>query len=308
VPSQVESAACRIALFLHSDNDYQQALRDDCLAAAKRHGFSVRVFSGVDNSSTQVEQIHACLREPKEQRPTLFLVAPVREAALLSTAYAAARVGVGWVLLGRWSGYMADLREEFPRLPIFSVSADQREIGRIQGKQFRALLPDGGELVYIRGPLGTSSAIRRFEGVQEALQDAPIKLYALSSDWTLEGGAQAMNDWLRVFRWKDFPKFVVGAQNDTMIMGARSALAAAVSTRSDASLRQVAFTGCDGTPRYGQRLVLEGTLRATVIMPPTSGRAVDELAAMLVEGRPRPGAEIVLNPGSFPDLRALTAH
>jgi ABC-type sugar transport system substrate-binding protein len=308
VTVHADSAACRIALFLHSDNDYQQALRDDCIAAAKRHGFSFRFFSATDNSGTQVEQIQACLREPKEQRPTVFLVAPVREAALLSTAYAAARLGVGWILLGRWSGYMADLREEFPRLPIFSVAADQKEIGRIQGRQFRALLPDGGELVYIRGPLGTSSAIRRFEGVQEVLQDAPIKLYALSSDWTMEGGTQAMNDWLRVFRWRDFPKFVVGAQNDTMTMGARSALAAAVSARTDASLRQIVFTGCDGTPRYGQRLVLEGTLRATVIMPPTSGRAVDELAAMLLEGRPRPNAEVVLNPASFPDLRALAAH
>jgi ABC-type sugar transport system substrate-binding protein len=307
VPSSVESAACRIALFLQSDNDYQQALRDDGLAAAKRHGFSVRVFSAWDKSATQTEQIHACLREPKDQRPTIFLIAPVRESALLSTAYAAARQGVGWVLLGRWSEYMADLRAEFPRLPIFCVAADQNEIGRIQGRQFRALLPGGGELVYIRGPLGTSSAIRRFEGVREVLQDAPIKLFALSSDWTTEGGAQAMNDWLQVFRWRDFPKFVVGGQNDTMTMGARGALMEAVRTRPEASLRQVVFTGCDGTPRYGQRLVLEGTLRATVIMPPTSGRAMDEVAAMVVEGRARPPAEINLAPSSFPDLRTLSA-
>jgi ABC-type sugar transport system substrate-binding protein len=301
----VDPTALRVALFHHNDNDYQQALRDDCLAAAKRLGVSVRFFSAADNSAKQVDQIQACLRERPDQRPTIFLVAPVREAALLSTAYAAARLGVGWVLLGRWSGYMADLREEFPRLPIFSVAADQREIGRIQGRQFRALLPDGGELVYIRGPLGTSSAIRRFEGVQEVLQGSAIKVYALSSDWTKEGGAQAMTDWLRVFRWRDFPRFVVGGQNDTMTMGSRGALIEAARERAEIVRNRVLFTGCDGTPRYGQRLVLEGSLRATVIMPPTAAAALDEVAAMLLDGRPRPRAEIVLTPSSFPDLRDL---
>src|SRR5262249_36453125 len=156
--------------------------------------------------------------------PTVILVCPVRDSALLSTAYAAARLGVGWVLLGRWSCYMADLREEFPRLPVFAVAADQVEIGRIQGRQFRALLPEGGDLLYIRGPLGISSAQRRFEGVQEALQGSSIHVSAISSDWTNDGGRRATKEWLQILRKGQISNFVVGAQNDAMAMGARSAL------------------------------------------------------------------------------------
>jgi ABC-type sugar transport system substrate-binding protein len=297
--------SCRIALFQHNDNDYQRVLREDCLAAAKKHGFPVRLFSAADDPARQIEQIQSCLREPKEHRPTILLVAPVREAELLSTAYAAARLGVGWILLGRWCGYMADLREEFPRLPVFAVAADQREIGRIQGRQFRTLLPEGGEVLYIRGPLGTSSAIRRFEGVQELLLGARIELFALSSDWTTEGGAQSMRDWLRAFGKPELPKLVVGGQNDAMAMGARNELLEVARVRPHPSLSRIPFVGCDGTPQYGQRLVREGTLTATVIMPPTAGRAVDETAAMLLDGGRRPSAEIVLAPSSFPELSAL---
>jgi ABC-type sugar transport system substrate-binding protein len=289
-----------------NDGDYQTLLRDDCHAAARRFDFPLRVFSADNDTDKQIEQIRACLREPPAERPKVILVCPVREAALLSTAYASTRVGIGWVLLGRWSAYMADLREEFSSLPIFSIAADQREIGRIQGRQFKAMLADGGELVYIRGPLGTSSATRRYEGVQETLQDSPIKVFAITSDWTTEGGARAMREWLQIFGKRGFPKFVVGAQNDAMAMGARNALMAAVRARSDLSADDVIVTGCDGTPDFGRRLVTEGKLRATVIMPPTSGRAVSEIAPMLLGSSARPQAEIVIPPSSFPEIGALT--
>jgi ABC-type sugar transport system substrate-binding protein len=297
------TAEWRLVLFNHNDADYQQMLREDCLETAKRHALSVRTYSAANDSAKQVEQIQACLRE--KELPHALLVSPVREAALLGAAYAAARAGVGWVLLGRWSAYMADLREEFPRLPIFSVAADQREIGRIQGMQFRALLPHGGEVVYIRGPLGTSSAILRFEGMQEILHGSGIKLMALSSDWTVGGGAQAMRDWLQAFRGSARPEFVVGAQNDAMAMGARSALIESWGASAGPLMGRVRFTGCDGTPRYGRKLVSEGVLAATVVMPSTSGRALNEIVAMSA-GRPRPEKEIVLAPASFPEVNHLS--
>jgi ribose transport system substrate-binding protein len=297
----------RIALFLMNEGDYQELLREDCIRTARRHGFPVEASVANNDSARQLEQIQACLGQPEAQRPTAILVCPVREAALLPAAVAAARQGVGWVLLGRWSGYMADLREEFPRLPIFSVAADQREIGRIQGKQFRALLPQGGEVVYIRGPLATSSATLRFEGMQETLEDAAIKVFPLTSDWTLEGGARAVQDWLRICQRRELPKVVVAAQNDAMAIGARNALNEAARAASQPSLLQIPVTGSDGSPEFGRRLVTQGRLRATVIMPPTSGRALREIAAMPSDGRARPPSEIALAPTSFPELDVLEA-
>ena len=73
----------------------------------------------------------------------------------------AVALNVGWIILNRSSGYLRELREQFPSSLVFSVTPDQHEIGSIQGRQFKLLLPEGGELFYLRGPGMTSSAQRR---------------------------------------------------------------------------------------------------------------------------------------------------
>jgi ABC-type sugar transport system substrate-binding protein len=153
--------------------------------------------------------------------------------------------------------------------------------------------------------MGTSSATRRLEGVQDALQGAPISMHVVSSDWSSSGGEQAMKQWLQVFHGGSFPRFMVGAQNDAMALGARNALEA--DTRANAALpREIRFTGCDGTPAVGRRVVTEGRLTATVVIPATTGRAVSELASMLSGGQ-RPLADIALGVSSLPDLSELAA-
>jgi ABC-type sugar transport system substrate-binding protein len=296
--------SCRIALFLTNAGDYQELLWDNCQEAAHKRGFPVRSFWADNDSQKQLKQIQGCLREPEEQRPTVLIVSPVREIALISTAHTAAGLGIGWVLLLRWNNYMTDLRQAFSKLPIFSVLVDQHDIGRIQGRQFKVLLPRGGKLVYIRGPLGTSSAMRRFAGVQDVLRGSPIEIVPVNSDWTTEGGAVAMRDWLRSFEDGPLPKFIVGAQNDAMAMGARKALEEFAQTHPNFAAPDIRVCGCDGSPAYGQRLVTEGKLVSTVIMPPGAGRAVTEIASML-EGGPRPPAQIVLSPESFPEPHVL---
>ena len=69
----------------------------------------------------------------------------------------------------------------------------------------------------------------------------------------------------------------------------------------------VRFTGCDGSPSFGRRLVNEGLLAATVVIPPTAGRAVSELASMLGGGA-RPLPEIALAVSSVPELADLHAQ
>jgi len=297
--------SCRIALFLHNEGDYQELVWDDCQRAAHRHGFPVRSFWADNDSQKQSKQIQACLAEREDLRPNVVMVSPVREVALSSTAYAAAGSGIGWVFLLGWSSYVADLHKEFPKLPIFAVTVDQHEIGRIQGQQFKSLLPKGGKLVYIRGPLGTSYAMRRFAGVQEVLRDSAIELVPLNADWSLKGGMRAMADWLAAQKIAAFD-FVLAAQNDAMAMGARQALEELARTTNGLTLEHVRICGCDGTPSYGRRLVKEGRLTSTVVMPTGADRAVDEIAALLGGGR-RPPAQIALPPESFPALAALVS-
>src|ERR1700733_4100064 len=118
----------RVALFLNSvSNDYQRLLEEDCIAAARRRNASVQIFAANTDHDTQERQIRAALAQPLLRRPTVILVCPVREASLRLVAREAVTRGIGWVLLNRWSEYVLALRDEFPRVPIFSVSPNQQE-------------------------------------------------------------------------------------------------------------------------------------------------------------------------------------
>jgi ABC-type sugar transport system substrate-binding protein len=303
-PEPNPNTGCRIAFFSMDAGEHQDLLREECFQTAARFGFRVRVFQADGDATKQVDQIQRCLREEPSQRPTVVIVSPVREVALLAVAHVAVQLGVGWVILQRSSDYLDDLRREHPSLPIFAVLPDQREAGRIQGRQVLRLLPEGGELVYVRGPLATSSAVGRSAGLHEVMEGSGVKMFTLTSDWTVAGGAQTMKEWARIFHHGDLPHFVVGAQNDAMAMGARSALEEIAKDRPGLSIDAFAFSGCDGSPGYGRRLVAEGKLACTVVLPVTSGRAVTELASML-RGGPRPPPAILLSPLGYPEPQAL---
>jgi ABC-type sugar transport system substrate-binding protein len=232
------------------------------------------------------------------------MVSPVRESTLMQTVPDALRVGVGWIALSRWSDSLSEQRVKFASVPLFCVMPDHEEIGRVQALQFKALLPHGGELVYIRGPLGTFSADRRLEGMRKELAGSSLQPVIFNSDWSSDGGERAIGDFIRVFGGRELPPCVVGAQNDAMAMGAREALLkAAARNKSRVSVR-FAVTGCDGSPSYGKRLVSEGKLTATVVIPSVSGRAVVELASTL-DGGPPPPLTITVGVHSFPAVDLL---
>jgi ribose transport system substrate-binding protein len=299
-------AECRVAYFAMDGGEYQRLLQDDCSQRAARGGLEIRDFQPSGDPMKQVGQIQACLREPAERRPNLIIVSPVREIALLAVANAAARLGIGWVMLCRWCQYLDELREEFPKVPIFSVLADQVELGRIQGRQVRELLPRDAAILYVRGPLGTSSAMGRTAGLQEALQGLPNRVYIVNGDWTARSGARALRDWLRQFRRREMPRFVVAAQNDAMAMGAKGAWEEVAVERPNLASAALAFCGSDGSPGYGQRLASEGVLASTVITPVGGARAITEATAMWETGV-RPDARIVLAPIGFPGPRLAQA-
>ena len=295
----------RIALCLWSfDNEYQDLQRRDALEHAHYHRISVAEYSAQNDPETQVGQIRRALAQPPSERPYAILVHPVRDSRLIAVAREAASQGVGWVILNRDADYLHDLRQKFPELLLFCVKPDQHQVGRIQGRQFKRLLPEGGELFYIQGPLLVSTAEARFAGVQEELRGSPIKLVTFRADWTSEGGEQALRSWIQTVEAADLPKCLVGAQNDNMAVGAKQALASEAEARGQPAIARVHVTGCDGLPGFGQRLVRERTLAATVVIPPTAGRAVDQVGAAL-GGAAQPPEELVLGVSSFPPLEDL---
>jgi ABC-type sugar transport system substrate-binding protein len=295
-----------VALFLRSlDNDYQQRLREDAVASGDRQGFAVDVFSANNDPARQSEEMLQLIAGPDAAKKAAILVSPVHDESLASVARAAGRAGIGWGLLNREAAYLDSMRNDFPALPIFSVTPDQAEIGRLQGQQAKALLPPGGGgLLYVMGPAATWSARRRLDGLKEELAATPTPLTVLEANWTSESARLAVERWVEGLGDGGIMPVVVCAQNDDMALGVRQALRDAASRRGQPELALVPITGCDGSPGLGQRLVREKRLSATVAVPSASGPAIEWLARARDDGA-RPPIHIMLPVSSFPEVATL---
>lgn len=282
-----------VASFLSEDQEFQVMQAADAKLAAGRAGLDLEVLYAENNAVLQIQQLYRFVHAPEAERPAVIIVETVVGEGLERVARNAARAGIGWVLLNRKVGYLESLRQEWPKLPISTVGTDQLEVGRIQGRQVRAFLPKGGSMLYVQGPADTSAAQERQEGLQETISGLKIETKVLYAEWTEESAAKAVVAWLRLKTSESFHPGLVSAQNDAMAMGARKALLA---QRQEWS--RLPFTGCDGLPEGGQRLVDTKMLAATVVVPSNAGPAV-ELVARFLNGEPAP-AQLVLKPHSYP--------
>lgn len=300
----------QMSLFLmDSHNDYQLLLQQDFERAARRAGFWPKVHYADRRAEIQVEQIRRSIHENESTRPKAILVCPVNERDLMSLVHDAARAGIAWVLLSRWCEAINGFRHQYANVPIFSVLPDHEEIGQIQGQQLHHLLTAGDELVYIQGPISTYTCRKRCLGLEKALADkSDFHWTRVNSDWSEFSGEVVMSAWLYRFVATRPPEFVVAAQNDAMAFGALRAIQDWTSNGSGRSLAKgVRVIGCDGSPSFGQRLVITGRLSGTVVVPSVSGRAVDEVVAATRFGK-APPAEIRVPVHSFPSLDSFATE
>ena len=292
-----------IRLFLRTtENDYQQQLKQEALREGQRSGFVVEVDSAQDDAQRQVAQITAAVENARATNLVAVLVAPVRDDVVAPTVRAAAQAGVEWVMLNREAQFIEELRQQFTGRAIFAVTPEQAEIGRLHGQQVRTLMPDGGCVLCVTGPLTASAARERLDGLKSVIAD-PYRLVTLNADWTSEGAHLVLERWLRhVTKDTETPGAFV-AQNDEMALGMRQA-ARDAAVRLNLPLDKTPIIGCDGSPTLGQRLVREGRLRGTVVTPPASGPAVEWIARMRRHGEIPPA--VVIQPvTSFPGLSSL---
>jgi len=283
-----------VVSLLTEDQDFQVAQAADAEAAAKRAGVAVDVVFARNNRALQAEQLYKYVHAPAESRPVAFVVQTVAGDNLPRVAAEAAKAGIGWLLLNRDADYVAQLRAEYPKLPIGIVTIDQTAIGKIQGQQLRALLPRGGSVLYVQGPAETSAAVERQQGVQEVIAGANIVLHVLHCEWTAGSSEKALVSWFRLSSSRDFHPNLIAAQNDAMAMGAKKAISAA-----RPEWLSLPFIGCDGLPDGGQRLVRERELTATIVVPTTAGAAINYVTTQSRNGTPGP-VRTVLTAAPFP--------
>src|SRR5436853_6792219 len=285
-----------------NDNDYQIEQAQSAQQMARKLGAEVHIVYADNDAITQSTQILKAIQVAEDKRPDAVVFEPVGGTALPQVARAAASVGIGWAVLNRDASYIPEMRKS-SSAPIFGVSSDHLEIGRIQGRQFAALLPHGGAILYIQGPAENSAAKERALGMQET-KPSNIHVTVLRAQWTEESAQRALRSWLKLSTSQRTAVDLVGAQDDSMAVGARKAFEELANESERERWLKLPFTGCDGLPKTGQSWVRTGLLAATIYAPPNAGQAIEMLIPALTKGL-RPPERALTAPSSIPPLSEL---
>jgi len=278
---------------LNAEQEFQQLQATDARDTAARLGLEAEVVFADGHAVVQIQQLFKHIHAPEGERPAAIVVEVATAEGLERVARNAVQAGIGWILVNTRVAYVDGLRAAHPGLPIAMLGTDQKEVGRIQGRQCRRLLPGGGRVLCVQGPADSTVSADRLAGLKEALGKG-FEVRGLNGEWTEASGAKAVASWLRLKTAEAFTPDIVVSQNDSMAAGARKAL-----RDHRPEWASLPFLGCDGLPNGGQRMVAQGELAATVITPSNTGPAI-EIVARWLRTQQTPSHEILLPPRSHP--------
>ncbi len=281
-------------------NDYQQEQASLGAATAQRLGMELQTIFADNDAIMQSQQLLQAVQS-KSGHPDAILFEPVG-TGLAVVAKAAVSAGIAWVIMNRDVDYMTDLRR-LNKAPCFEVSTDHLEVGRIQGRQIAALLPSGGNVLYIQGPASHDAARLRTAGFGET-KPPNVQLRMLKGSWTEASGYEAVASWLRLSTSHEASIAAVLAHNDDMAIGARRAFQENTTGEERVRLLSVPFLGCDGLPKTGQAYLAKGLLQATVFTSALTGQALEILQLALRSGK-HPAERTLIAPSSLPALEVL---
>jgi ribose transport system substrate-binding protein len=285
-----------------NDNDYQVEQAKSAEEVSRRLNVELHIVYADNDAITQSTQILRAIQAAAQDRPDAIVFEPVGGTALPQVAKAAIAANVGWAVLNRDAGYISELRK-LSQAKIFCVSNDHLEIGRIQGRQFAKLLPKGGNILYIQGPTENSAAKERTQGMLST-KPANIQVTSLKGQWTEESALRSVRSWLKLSTSQKAIIDLIGAQDDSMAMGARKAFQEIANEAERERWLKLPFTGCDGLPNTGAVWVASGQLAATVFAPPNAGQAIEMLVQALSRGHDLPERAFT-PPSSVPPLAEL---
>ena len=239
--------------------------RELTIAGYVYNNVDLEFFSGDNSDEKQIEQIEHFISEGVD----LIIVAPNKAATLSEVIDKAYDSGIPVILFDRKT-----TSEKYTSY----MGADNYEVGFTMGKLIGEQMSGKGVLVEICGLRGSSPAIERHRGFQEAMKSYP-DIHVVSSelgDWTEESGRHAMREILKHQKHVD----CLFGHNDRLALGARS-------VAIDSGLTEIKYYGVDAlpTPGGGIERVLDGTLEASYIYP-TQGLELMQLAINILSNKP----------------------
>ena len=220
-----------VVSLLTARQEFQRQQEQDARAAAGRSGLRVEVVFAENDPATQIQQLEAFIRLPPEPRPVAFVIETV--------------AAVGFEKIARGRAHRPDrlggglLPRALPRDPAQGVPGRARHLrhhrrawrsAASRGGSFLALLPAGGNVLYVEGPSMSAATIFRRRMAEQELKGSAVSIvHVVSGDWTAAGAEWAVSSWLGLDESREARFDLVGGQNDEMALGARAALAAPAS-------------------------------------------------------------------------------
>ncbi len=291
----------RIVVSLPNDNAYQHEQGLVAKATGERLGLDLQIIHAKDDAILQSQQLLEIVQSNPDTLPSALLVEPVTATGLPRVAEAAVAHGIAWVISNTDVEYVQKLRRT-SKVPVFTISQGQNEIGRLQGKQLAALAPQGGSLLFIAGPSLSSVAAQRFEGMESA-RPQNIQMTTLRSKWSEDSAFQSVAAWLKLATSRAEKFHLVAGQTHELAVGARKAF----QTVSDQDQRKrwmdLPFLGI-GVASQVKPLVDSRVLAAAVITSVTMELALKMLARAL-ETKIQPAERTIVEAFSYPELEKL---
>lgn len=291
----------KVVVALPGDNSYLREQEVVARQTAGRLGLDLSVINAGSDAVTQSQQLLEIIQSEPASRPAAILVEPVTAMGLPRVAEAAVAAGVAWVVSNAEVDYLERLRGR-SKDPVFAVSQDHIEIGRIQAQQFAALLPQGGSVLYLRGPQGNSLATRRTEGIEKG-KPANINLKTLKIEWTEHNAYESLHSWLRLSTVHAADVALISSQNTDFILAARKAFHEHRDGSEKEKWLSRLYTAA-GLQTQTKPLADRGILVAAVVTSLTMDVALEMLARSIQTGQ-QPPEHTFVPATSYPSLEEL---
>lgn len=254
---------------------YRERMNDDIRTAAEKvPQFEVKFADAAQDNAKQVSDVENFLT----QQIDLLIISPNEAAPLTAVVKKAFDQKIPVIVLDR--------KVEGDAYTTF-IGGDNVAIGKAAGEHVAELLPDGGNVVEIRGLAGATPAAERAKGFRDGISSVPgIEIIAeASGDWLREKGQQQAE---ALFQANDDID-VVYAHNDPMAEGAYLA------ARSAGREKEMKFIGIDALPipSGGIKAVEEGRLSATFTYPTNGKEAIDAAKKLLIDCAEVPKEQIL---------------
>jgi galactofuranose transport system substrate-binding protein len=258
-----------------SESGWRAAETKMARIAAEQRGVDLRVSDAQQRQENQIKAIRAFIAQGVDG----VLLAPVVATGWDSVLREAKTANIPVILLDRL------IETSDPNLYLSAVTSDQVLEGRMAGEWLvKQAAGRDCPVVEIQGTVGSSPAINRKKGFDEALAKAPnVRIVrSQSGDFTRAKAKEVMESAIKSMAGS--PICAVYAHNDDMMIGAIQAM-------KEAGLdpgQQVLTVSIDAVPDIFKAM-MEGDANATVeLTPDMAGPALDLLIAYKRDGKVPP--------------------